>query len=119
MGEEDLEQLYVRLERPLCNLVFRWVWSMDVAQDVVQDAFVRLWRIRERVDMSTVEPLVYNIALNLAASRRRSMRIWRWATLDGLRSAASTVRPVDEDLTNAVYRRGSSSRKFSGETASC
>ena len=50
MREEDLEQLYARLETPLCNVVFRWVWSMDEAQDVVQDAFVRLWRMRARVD---------------------------------------------------------------------
>ena len=53
MREDDLEQLYVRLERPLCNLVSRWVWKMDDAQDVVQDAFIRLWRMRERIDMDT------------------------------------------------------------------
>ena len=70
MGEEDLEQLYARLETPLCNLVYRWLWSMDESQDVVQDAFVRLWRMRARVDKQTVEPLIYKIALNLAASRR-------------------------------------------------
>ena len=98
MGEEDLEQLYVRLERPLCNLVFRWVWSMDVAQDVVQDAFVRLWRMREHIDMDTVEPLVYKIALNLAASRRRSQRLWRWVGLHALRDATSADRPADETL---------------------
>ncbi len=67
MREEDLEQLYARLETPVCNVVFRWVWSMDEAQDVVQDAFVRLWRMRARVDMDTVETMIYNIALNLAA----------------------------------------------------
>lgn len=72
MGEEDLEQLYARLEKPLCNLVYRWLWSMDESQGVVQDAFVRLWRMRARVDKQTVEPLIYKIALNLAASRCRS-----------------------------------------------
>jgi hypothetical protein len=38
MREDDLERLYARLEKPLCNVVFRWVWNMDDAQD----AFVRL-----------------------------------------------------------------------------
>ena len=99
MREEDLERLYAELEKPLCNVVFRWVWSMDEAQDVVQDAFVRLWHMRERVDMDTVEPLIYKIALNLAASRRRSKKIWRWVSLDVLRGAASATRPADEFLS--------------------
>ena len=104
MREEDLEQLYVRLERPLCNLVFRWVWRMDDAQDVVHDAFIRLWRMRERIDMDTVEPLLFKIALNLAASRRRSQRLWRWVTLDALRGATSADRPADETLAAYAER---------------
>ena len=104
MREEDLEQLYVRLERPLCNLVFRWVWRMDDAQDVVHDTFIRLWRMRERIDMDTVEPLLYTIALNLAASRRRSQKLWRWVTLDSLRDATSADRPADETLTAYAER---------------
>ena len=99
MREEDLERLYAELEKPLCNVVFRWVWSMDEAQDVVQDAFVRLWRMRARVNMDTVAPLVYKIALNLAASRRRSKKIWRWVSLDLLRDATSAARPADESLS--------------------
>ena len=98
MREDDLERLYARLEKPLCNVVFRWVWNMDDAQDVVQDAFVRLWRMRARVDLATVEPLIYKIALNLAASRRRSRKIWRWVSLDFLRDPASAHRPADESL---------------------
>ena len=98
MSEADLEQLYSRLEKPLCNVVFRWVWSLDDAQDIVQDAFARLWRMRARVDMDTVEPLVYKIALNLAASSRRSNRVWRWISVESLRDATSSARPVDESL---------------------
>ena len=98
MSAADLEQLYSRLEKPLCNAVFRWVWSLDDAQDIVQEAFARLWRMRARVDMETVEPLVYKIALNLAASRRRSNRIWRWVSLEALRGESAPVRPADESL---------------------
>ena len=99
MREEDLERLYTELEKPLCNVVFRWVWNIDEAQDVVQDAFVRLWRMRERVNMDTVEPLIYKIALNLAASRRRSKKIWRWVSLDVLRDTTSAAHPADETLS--------------------
>ena len=100
MGEEDLEQLYARLEKPLCNLVYRWLWSMDESQDVVHDAFVRLWRMRARVDKQTVEPLIYKIALNLAASRRRSKRVWRWVSFDTIRAPSSADEPADDAISS-------------------
>jgi RNA polymerase sigma-70 factor (ECF subfamily) len=86
MREADLEQLYVRLERPLFNVVFRWVWNREEAEDIVQEAFVRLWRMRRRVDMKTVQSLVYRIALNLASTRRRAQKLWRWVSLETLRN---------------------------------
>jgi DNA-directed RNA polymerase specialized sigma24 family protein len=63
MDADDLERLYTRLERRLANVVYRWVWSMDEAQEIVQEAFVRLWRMRARVDLRTVEPLVYRMSV--------------------------------------------------------
>ena len=98
---------FTLLEKPPCNVVFRWVWNMDDVQDVVQDAFVRLWRMRARVDLVTVEPLIYKIALNLAASRRRSKKIWRWVSLDVLCDPVSTKRPADESLAAPAGRGGS------------
>ncbi|MDA1093540.1 MAG: RNA polymerase sigma factor [Acidobacteria bacterium] len=100
MREEELEQLYARLERPLCNVVYRWLWNMDEAQDVVQDAFVRLWRMRARVDLVTVAPLIYKIALNLAASGRRSKRLWQWVSLDALRAPRSKEASADSAISS-------------------
>lgn len=77
----------------------RWLWSMDESQDVVQDAFVRLWRMRARVDKQTVEPSIYKIALNLAASRRRSKRIWRWVSSDTIRAPSSADEPADDAIS--------------------
>ena len=75
MGEEDLERLYARLERPLYNVAFRWVWKAEDAQEIVQEAFLRVWRMRQRVDVETVDALIYKIAINLASSRRRSAKL--------------------------------------------
>jgi RNA polymerase sigma-70 factor (ECF subfamily) len=63
-------------------VVYRWLWDATEAADVVQDAFVRLWAMRDRVQPATVEPLVYRIALNQAANRRRRRRLWRWVGLE-------------------------------------
>lgn len=117
LGREALEQLYSRLETSLYNVVYRWVWNEEDARDLVQDAFVRLWRMRRRVRLETVEPLVYRIAINLAANRRRSRKLWRWASLkavgtrstgteDGLRALESAEREVAvREAVNALPER--------------
>jgi len=90
MRDAELEQLYARLERPVYNVVYRWVWNPEEAQDIVQEAFVRLWRMRERIEPSSVDSLVYRIALNLAASRVRRRKIWRMVSLEALRGGTSS-----------------------------
>jgi RNA polymerase sigma-70 factor (ECF subfamily) len=92
--QQRVEQLYLRLERKLTNVVYRWLWNRDEVRDVIQEAFVRLWQMRERVDWARAEPLVYRIALNLAARRRRRSRLWQFVTLSDA-PAAVTADPTD------------------------
>jgi len=99
-GEVELEALYERLEKPVYNVVYRWLWNPEEARDVVQDAFVRLWRMRRRIELATVEPLVYKIALNLARSRLRRRRIIRWVGFDAV---APTLRDP-QDVEAGVAR---------------
>jgi len=101
MEEDDLERLYTRLERRLANVVYRWVWNVDEAQEIVQEAFVRLWRMRAKVDLRTAEPLVYRIALNLASSRRRSRKLWRWISLEAVFERTSPGQSADESILAA------------------
>ena len=102
--EADLEQLHARLEKPIYNVVYRWVWEPDEAQDIVQEAFVRLWRMRERVESSTAQPLVYRIALNLAASRRRWKKLRRWVPLDALTGESASGVDAGEALSRSQTR---------------
>jgi RNA polymerase sigma-70 factor (ECF subfamily) len=80
----SLETLYTELEKPLFNVVFRYVWNREEAQDLVQESFVRLWKMRDRVKMDTVKPLVYKICLNLAASYMRRNKIFKFLSLDNI-----------------------------------
>ncbi len=96
LDQAALERLYSRLERPIYNVVHRSLWSVQDSQDVVHEAFVRLWDMRDRVDMDTVEPLVWKIALNLASKRRRWLRVRRFFGLEG---AASRGERVDDTLS--------------------
>ena len=72
---DALERLLLAEETALFNVVLRWTWDREDAAEIVQEAFGRLWDMRRRVDPERARPLVYRIALNLAASRRRWQRL--------------------------------------------
>jgi len=101
--EAALERAFVRLERPVYNVVYRSLWSAEEAHDVVQEAFLRLWDMRARVRPDTVDPLVYRIALNLARNRRRWLRL---RTFVGLGPAdADPGAGADRQLIDAEQER--------------
>ncbi|MEM7247331.1 MAG: sigma-70 family RNA polymerase sigma factor [Acidobacteriota bacterium] len=101
LDEADVETLFVRLEKPVHAVVYRWLWNHEDAREVVQEAFVRLWHRRADVRPATVEALVYRIALNLAASRRRKKKLWRFLGIEALADAPSAAPIADETLGRA------------------
>ena len=55
VSEAEWEALYRRLERPLYNLAYRYVWNSQEAQDILHDAFMALWARRDRLLPSTAD----------------------------------------------------------------
>lgn len=98
LDEATLEKIYVKLEKRLFNVVYRSVWNDNDALEIVQDAFLRVWRARDRVDVATVEPLLYKTALNLASNKRRSSRVWRFLGLESAAENPSDAAASDEAL---------------------
>ena len=82
LNRVSLENLYLELERPLFNVVFRYLWNKEEAQDLVQEAFARLWKMRDRVEVKTVKSLVFKICLNLAVSKNRRKKILNFFSPD-------------------------------------
>ena len=83
LREGDLYACYQRVERPLFNVLYRMVWNRQDSQDLIHDAFLRIWRRRSRVDAERLDSLVWTTALNLARNRLRWRRRWRTEALDG------------------------------------
>ena len=82
LGERDLYACYQRLERPLLNVLYRMLWNRHECEDLMQDAFLRVWRRRDQVAADTLDSLVWVSALNLARNRLRWHRLWRSETFD-------------------------------------
>jgi len=75
ISEAEWEALYRRLEKPLYNLAYRYVWNSQEAQDVLHDAFIALWARRDRLIASTADRYAWVTVLNLSRKHRR----WRRA----------------------------------------
>lgn len=71
--ERDWHVLYVRLERPLYNLAYRYTWDRQDAQDSVHDAFLQLWARRGRIRADTANRYLWTSVINLSRKHRR----WR------------------------------------------
>lgn len=82
LGEDDLYACYQRLERPLYNVLYRMLWNRQDCQDLAQDAFLRVWQRRDRVEIDTLDALVWTAALNLARNRLRWRCLWRSEPID-------------------------------------
>jgi len=75
--EDALYGSYRRLEGPLYNVLYRQLWHREDCQDVIHDAYMRIWARRDSVDEETLDALVWTTALNLARNRLRWRRLWR------------------------------------------
>lgn len=82
LGERDLYACYQRLERPLFDVLYRMLWNKHECEDLMQDAFLRIWRRRGQVVEDRLDSLVWVSALNLARNRLRWRRLWRSEAFD-------------------------------------
>jgi RNA polymerase sigma-70 factor (ECF subfamily) len=104
VDEASWVELYRALEKPLYNVVYRWLWDRMESQDVVQDAFLRCWRARDRIRAETFKAFVFRTALNLAANRRRRKKLWRLVSFDSLPDEPPDVRDGTAVLSPRIQR---------------
>jgi RNA polymerase sigma-70 factor (ECF subfamily) len=97
-------ELYRALEKPLYNVVYRWLWDRMESQDGVQEAFLRCWRARDRIRAEGFKAFVFRTALNLAANRRRRKKLWRLVSFDSLPQEPQDVRDGPSVLSPRVQR---------------
>jgi RNA polymerase sigma-70 factor (ECF subfamily) len=110
LGEAQWAEYYAALEKPLFNVVYRWLWDVAESQDVVQEAFLRCWKIRHRVRADGFKALVFRTALRLASNRRRRRKLWRMVPLAdaaveasaAVEACAAPIEPLPKPIRDAV-----------------
>jgi RNA polymerase sigma-70 factor (ECF subfamily) len=101
ISEAEWEALYRRLEKPLYNLAYRYVWNAQEAQDVLHDAFIELWARRDRLIASTADRYAWITVLNLSRKRRRWSRAKRFLHGDDPLISLAAPTALEADAARA------------------
>jgi len=84
--EEAFRQIVKRYQKPILDLVFRYVGNQEDAEEVAQDVFIRLYRAAHTYEpKAKLSTYLYRIAVNLSLNRIRDRKWKRFVSLEFLR----------------------------------
>lgn len=101
MSEAEWEGLYRRLEKPLYNLAYRYVWNAAEAQDIVQDTFMEMWARRERLIADTADRYAWTAVLNRSRNHRRWRRTKQFLRGDAPLACLTAAAAPESDAVNS------------------
>lgn len=64
LTQAEYQRVFNELYKPIRNFVYYRCGDRDLAEDITQDTFVKLWEIRLKIDKSTIKAYLYKIAQN-------------------------------------------------------
>jgi len=115
---ESFDVLVDRYKNRLMNFVFRFVKDYDVAEDIVQETFMRVFRKRKDYKaIANFSTWIFTIAGNLAKTELRRRKRWRFLSIDSLQEGEknfefpdtgrkpdrnTVISLIDENVQNAI-----------------
>lgn len=89
--ESSFVRLFNAAVRDLRFYLRRTLRREDDADEIAQEAMLRIWNARASVSMDSARPLLFRIAANLAIDRLRERQRWRFTDIDETPEPAETV----------------------------
>ena len=65
LTKKDLRDLYEQYFEPLRGFLYYRTGNFELAEDLVQEVFVKVWDNRDNIKFETVKSLLYTMANNL------------------------------------------------------
>jgi RNA polymerase sigma-70 factor (family 1) len=69
LTREEFRSLFDLYFKPIRNFIYYRCGDAEMAEDIAQDVFVKLWETRGRIDRRTVKAYLYTIALNMTINQ--------------------------------------------------
>ncbi len=74
-NEKAFDQFFKSHSKLLRNYVYYKFGDLDQAEDIVQDAFIKLWNNCAKVPLDKAKSYIYTIATNLGISNTRHQKV--------------------------------------------
>jgi RNA polymerase sigma-70 factor (family 1) len=74
MDLADFKNIFERYYDPVRNFLYYKLGDIDLAEDLVQEVFLKVWEKRDSIKMETVQNLLYTIAGHLAINHFKSAK---------------------------------------------
>ncbi len=75
LSSADYRKLFNEFYRPIRNFIYFRCGDTDIAEDLTQDVFVKLWENRARIDKKTVKSYIYTIAQNMTINHLKRRQL--------------------------------------------
>jgi RNA polymerase sigma-70 factor (ECF subfamily) len=75
LEKEDFKFLFDSYFDSIKNYVFYRVGNMDIATDITQDVFVKIWEKQMKLDLKNAKYLLYKIAKDMLISKYRRLEV--------------------------------------------
>lgn len=105
--DRALEEIFRRYYAGMCLFVRRFVHAPDVAEELVQDVFFKLWSKRDGLnDIDALKTYLYRAARNTALNhlRRRKLEL-NWEEKEAQRGEPRSMGGTDDETATDEVRR--------------
>jgi len=76
LSHDEFRHVFSEWYAPVRNFIYFRCGDMELAEDLAQDAFIKLWENRDRVERATLKAYVYKIAQNQAINYKKRQQLF-------------------------------------------
>lgn len=75
LSEKEYHELFKDYFAAIRNYIYYKTSDLELAEDIAQDTFVKLWENRKKIDKRTVKSFLYTISGNLAINQLKRQQL--------------------------------------------
>lgn len=101
--KEEFENMFKKYYLRLKTYSLRFVRDESVAEDIVQECFMKIWSNRDLLSLNTVSPYLYTAIRNACLNHLKHEAVIEMKSLDLLRSAKGTEHLYEYDFCESYH----------------